>query len=51
MKNSKSNFSDITKKFDRELREILLNDLKAFKANKGRFLKNNKNNQNDLLVA
>ena len=35
----------------RQLKEILLKDLRAFKANKGRFLKNNRDNQNDLLVA
>jgi len=43
----------LTKEFDKELREILLQDLKKFKAEKGQFLSNNQANtqDNDLLVA
>ncbi|WP_207421207.1 hypothetical protein [Desertivirga brevis] len=43
----------LTKEFDKELREILIQDLKKFKAEKGKFLSNNQVNtqDNDLLVA
>jgi hypothetical protein len=43
----------LTKEFDKELREILIQDLKKFKAENGKFLSNNQANtqDNDLLVA
>ncbi|WP_207531641.1 hypothetical protein [Desertivirga arenae] len=43
----------LTKEFDQELREILIQDLKRFKAEKGQFLSNNQasTQDNDLLVA
>lgn len=43
----------LTAEFDKELREILIQDLKRFRAEKGTFLSNNQANtqDNDLLVA
>jgi hypothetical protein len=44
---------NLVKQFDKELRAILMYDLKQFKSNSGKFLGNNSgNNQDkDLLVA
>jgi len=44
---------NLLKQFDKELRAILMYDLKQFKSNSGKFLGNNSgNNQDkDLLVA
>lgn len=53
MKRTENLTTDLTKQFDKELRAILMYDLKQFKAAKGKFLDNNqgKNQDKDLLVA
>lgn len=53
MKRSRHLTENLVKQFDKELRAILMYDLKQFKSNKGKFLGNNSgNNQDkDLLVA
>jgi len=51
MKQNNINSENITKRFDKELKQLLMSDLKSFKACKGQFLKNKSNKQEKLLVA
>lgn len=53
MKRTENLTTDLIKQFDKELRAILMYDLKQFKASQGKFLGNNqgKNQDKDLLVA
>ena len=53
MKRTQNLTDNLLTQFDKELRAIIMYDLKQFKSNKGKFLSNNagKNRDNDLLVA
>ena len=53
MKRTQHLTDNLLTQFDKELRAIIMFDLKQFKANKGKFLRNNpgKNQDDDLLVA
>jgi hypothetical protein len=53
MKRTENLTNNLLTQFDKELRAILMYDLKQFKANKGKFLGNNQgiNQDKDLLVA
>ncbi|MFD2164041.1 hypothetical protein ACFSJU_16655 [Paradesertivirga mongoliensis] len=53
MKRTQNLTEDLLKQFDKELRAIIMYDLKQFKLNNGKFLGNNagKNQDKDLLVA
>ncbi|MEJ6981306.1 hypothetical protein WG906_12640 [Pedobacter sp. P351] len=53
MKRTKNSTGNLLNQFDKELRAIILYDLKLFKSNNGRFLRNNpgKRQEIDLQVA
>ena len=53
MKRTENLTDNLLKQFDKELRAIIMYDLKKFKANQGQFLGNNQgtNQDKDLLVA
>ena len=53
MKRMENLNENLLSQFDKELKAIIMFDLKKFKANKGKFLSNNpgKNQDNNLLVA
>lgn len=53
MKRTENMTHNLLTQFDKELRAIIMYDLKQFKTNKGKFLSNNsgKKQNNDLLVA
>ena len=53
MKTQQNTIDELTKQFDKELRALLMHDLKQFKAQQGQFLRKSKanNENNDRLVA
>ena len=53
MKRTQTLTENLLTQFDKELRAIIMYDLKQFKSDKGKFLGNNsgKNQDKDLLVA